>query len=291
MVSVDSSPSEVEVGKIALPELVKTFKNLTEEKTGFLKKLFYAGTPAITIIFSELLIFEGRLNEASIAYTLLLLILSFSTAVTKKQEVREIHQAFLLLPIFRLVNLSMPIFSEINLYSFVFIYAPLIIPVVIAINYHKTTFEKKIGTLKKILTQIPLAVLTALVFGEAEYMFIGSKALISDIDPANILVFIIIMIFIVGLIEEFIFRAILQRRLEKFLGPTSGILLASLLFGIMHSGYGTPSEMVFTFLVGCFLGYCFYRTRSLTFVIMINGLINIFLFGVIPNLGPGLGLV
>jgi len=291
MVSADSSPSEIEVEKIALPELVKTFKNLTEEKTGFLKKLFYAGIPAITIIFSELLIFEGRLNEASIAYTLLLLILSFSTAVTKKQEVREIHQAFLLLPIFRLVNLSMPIFSEINLYSFVFIYAPLTIPLVIAINYQKTIFEKKRGTLKKILTQVPLAVLAALVFGEAEYMLIGSKALISDSDPANILVFIIIMIFIVGLIEEFIFRAILQKRLEKFLGPTSGILLASLLFGIMHSGYGTPSEMVFTFLVGCFLGYCFYRTRSLTFVIMINGLINIFLFGIIPNLGPGLGLV
>ena len=287
----DSSPSKIEVGKIALLELVKTFEILTEEKIGFLKKMLYAGIPIITIIFSELLIFEGRLNEASIAYTLLLLILSFSTAVTKKQEVREIHQAFLLLPIFRLVNLSMPIFSEINLYSFVFIYAPLTIPLVIAINYQKTIFEKKRGTLKKILTQVPLAVLAALVFGEAEYMLIGSKALISDSDPANILVFIIIMIFIVGLIEEFIFRAILQKRLEKFLGPTSGILLASLLFGIMHSGYGTPSEMVFTFLVGCFLGYCFYRTRSLTFVIMINGLINIFLFGIIPNLGPGLGLV
>src|SRR5271157_6317591 len=122
MASADSSPSEIEVGRIALLELVKTFEILTEEKIGFLKKMLYAGIPIITIIFSELLIFEGRLIEASIAYTLLLLILSFSTAVTKKQEVREIHQAFLLLPIFRLVNLSMPIFSEIKLYSSVFIY-------------------------------------------------------------------------------------------------------------------------------------------------------------------------
>jgi len=291
MISADSSPSEIEVENIALPELVKTFEILTEEKIGFLKKMFYAGTPIITIIFSELLIFEGRLEEAAIAYTLLLLILSFSTTVMKKQEVREIHQAFLLLPIFRLVNLSMPIFSEINLYSFVFIYAPLTIPLVIAINHQKITFEKKGDTLKKILSQVPLAILAGLVFGEAEYMVIGNRSLIQDISPANVLLFIIIMIFIVGLIEEFIFRAILQKRLEKFLGSTGGILLASLLFGIMHSGYGTSLEMIFAFLVGGFLGYCFYRTKSLPFVIMINGLINIFLFGIIPNLGPGLGLM
>lgn len=291
MGSAGSSPSKIEAEKIVLPELVKTFEILTEEKIGFLKKMFYAGIPIIAIIFSELLIFEGWLIEASIAYTLLLLILSFSTAVTKKKEVREIHQAFLLLPIFRLVNLSMPIFSEINLYSFVFIYAPLTIPLVIAISHQKITFEKKEATLKKILRQVPLAVLAGLVFGEAEYMVIGNRSLIQEISPANVLLFIIIMIFIVGLIEEFIFRAILQKRLEKFLGPTGGILLASLLFGMMHSGYGTPFEMVFAFLVGGFLGYSFYRTKSLPFVIMINGLINIFLFGIIPNLGPGLGLM
>jgi len=72
MISADSSPSEIEVENIALPELVKTFEILTEEKIGFLKKMFYAGTPIITIIFSELLIFEGRLEEAAIAYTFLL---------------------------------------------------------------------------------------------------------------------------------------------------------------------------------------------------------------------------
>jgi membrane protease YdiL (CAAX protease family) len=185
----------------------------------------------------------------------------------------------------------MPIFSEINLYSFVFIYAPLTIPLVIAISYQKTTFGKKEYISKKILSQVPLAILTGLVFGEAGYMVIGNRSLIQDLSPANVLLFIIIMIFIVGLIEEFIFRAILQKRLEKLLGSTGGILLASLLFGIMHSGYGTPFEMVFAFFVGGFLGYCFHRTKSLPFVIMINGLINIFLFGIIPNLGPGLGLM
>ena len=49
------------------------FKTPNEEKTGFLEKAFYAGVPAITIIFAEFLIFGGRLKEATIAYILLLL--------------------------------------------------------------------------------------------------------------------------------------------------------------------------------------------------------------------------
>jgi len=287
----DFPPSELEAGQISLPELGKMFKMPTEEKTGFLKKVYYVGIPTIAIIFAELLIFGGRLKEASIAYTLLLLALSFSIAITKKQEIRKVHQAFLLLPIFRLVNLSMPIFFKVNLYSFIFIYAPLAISVIIATAHQDVIYEKKRDTLRKMWIYLPFSILAGLAFGEAEYLLIGSKALIPNLSQVNLLGLIIIMVFIVGLVEELIFRAILQTRLEEFIGPAGGIFLASFLFGVMHSSYGTPYEMGYTFLVGGFLGYSFYKTRSLPLVILIHGLINVFLFGIIPNLGPGLGFI
>lgn len=283
-------PSELEAGRISLPELGKVFKTPTEEKTGFLKKVFYAGVPIIAITFAELLIFGGRLNEAAIVYTLLLLAFSFSTTVAKDQEIRKINQAFLLLPVFRLVNLSIPIFLKVNLYSFVFIYASLAMSAIIATTHQNVVLETKKNLLRRIRIYLPLSILAALVFAEAEYILIGARPLIPEISQVNLLELIVIMVFVVGLVEELIFRVILQTRLEEFLGPAAGILLASLLFGVMHSGYGTPYEMGFTFLMGCFLGYCFYKTRSLPLVIMINGLTNVFLFGVIPYLGPGLGL-
>jgi membrane protease YdiL (CAAX protease family) len=151
-------------------------------------------------------------------------------------------------------------------------------------------FETKKDALRRIWIYLPLSVLAALVFAEVEYMLIGAMPLIPDISQVSLLELIVIMIFVVGLVEELIFRAILQTRLEEFMGSAAGILLVSLLFGIMHSGYGTPYEMGITFLLGCVLGYCFYKTRSLPLVIMINGLTNVFLFGVIPYLGQGLGL-
>jgi len=291
MAASDFPTSELERGQISLPELGKMFKMPTEEKIGFLKKMYYAGVPTLAIIFAELMIFGGRLKEASIVYTLLLLTLSFSTAVTKKQEIRKIHQAFLLLPIFRLVNLSMPIFFKVNLYSFIFIYAPLAMSVIIATAHQDSIFEKKKDTLKKMWIYLPLSIIAGLAFGEAEYLLIGSRALIPDLSQVNLLSLILIMVFIVALVEELIFRAVLQTRLAEFLGPAGGIFLASLLFGVMHSSYGTYYEMAYTFLVGCFLGYSFYKTRSLPFVIMIHGSMNVFLFGILPYLGLGLGFI
>lgn len=283
--------SELEAGKASLPGLEKMLKIQTEEKTGFLKKILYVGIPITAITLIELLIFGGRLREASIAYTLLLLLFSYSIAVITKPEIRKIYQAFLLLTIFRLVNFSMPVFLEKNLYSFVFIYAPLAIPITLATTHQKVRYERKRDTLKRIWIYLPLSVLAGLAFGQVEYTLIGAKELIPDLSATNLLILIIIMVFIVGLIEELIFRSILQTSLEEFLGPAGGIFFSSLLFGIMHSAYGIPYEMAYTFLVGCFLGYLFYRTRSLPLVVMIHGSINVFLFGIIPHTGPVLGLI
>ena len=291
MASTDYTSSELEAGQTSLPELGKMFKMQTDEKIGFLKKLFSAGAPVIAIAFAELLIFSGRIKEAAVTYTLLLILLSLSITVSKKLEIRKIHQALMLLPILRLVNLSMPIFFEANLYSFVFIYVPMTIPATIISIHQKIPVERKVDLLKKMRIYLPFSILAGLIFAEAEYSIIQTSPLIPDLSPVNLLLLTIIMIFVVGLTEEFIFRGIIQTRLEESLGPAGGILLASLLFGIMHSSYGTPYEMAYTFLAGGVLGYFFYRTKSLSLVVMIHGFINIFLFGLIPHLGPGLGLI
>lgn len=290
MASPDYPASELESGQISLPEFGKMFKMQNNEKTGLLQKLFSAGAPIIAIAFAELLIFTGRIKEAAIAYTLLLIILSFSIIISKNLEIRKVYQALVLLPILRLINLSMPIYFEANLYSFVFMYLPMTIPLTIIAVHQEIPREGKIDLLKKMGIYLPFSLLAGLIFAEAEYLIIQTKPLIPDLSPVNLLQLTIIMIFVVSLIEEIIFRGVIQTRLEEFLGPAGGVLLASLLFGVMHSSYGTLYEIAYTFLVGGIIGYFFYRTKSLPLVVMIHGFINIFLFGLIPHLGPGLGL-
>ena len=91
------------------------------------------------------------------------------------------------------------------------------------------------------------------------------------------------MVFFVGLVEELIFRSILQTRLEKALNVREALIITSLLFGLMHSGYGTFYEIFYTGFVGFIIGVAFYKTKSLPFVAALHGFANVFLFGILPH--------
>ena len=123
-----------------------------------------------------------------------------------------------------------------------------------------------------------------LLLAEGEYLIIRTNYLIPDLSIFNLLMLSIVMIFFVGLVEEIIFRSILQNRLQMVFGNWTGLIFTSILFGLMHSGYGNIYEVLYASFVGLFIGYLFYRTRSLPLVAMIHGFINVFLFGIIPLL-------
>lgn len=254
-------------------------------------KEIYVGIPILTIAFAEMLIYSGRIKEAVWVHMVLLMALSLSIPLMKNEEVRKTYQALMLLPLLRLVNLSMPVFFDITLYSFIFIYAPLAVPVAIAAVYQRLTLEEVGITLRRIWLYFPLSVLIGAGMGVGEYMVIRTGYLIPDLSPLNLLRLTVVMVFFVGLVEEVIFRSVLQTRLNKIFGVWEGILLSSMLFGFMHSGYGTSYEVLYTSFVGVIIGYMFYKTRSLPLITLVHGFVNVFLFGVIPHLGPGLGLL
>ncbi|MDD3042308.1 MAG: CPBP family intramembrane metalloprotease [Methanosarcinaceae archaeon] len=244
------------------------------------------GVPITGIAFAELLIYSGKIKEAIFLHAIILIALSLSATVMKDEQVQKSYQALLLLPILRLVNLSMPTFFDMALYSFVFIYAPLAIPVAIAAMNQKMN-RKELGLTfdKKLWLYISLAIPLSFLLGYGEYSTIRTGYLIPDLSLLNLLKLTVVMVFFVGFIEEILFRAMLQTRLSEAFGTLKGILLASFLFGIMHSGYGTPYEILYTSFVGFIIGIIFYKTQSLPFVTILHGLVNVFLFGVIPHMG------
>ena len=130
----------------------------------------------------------------------------------------------------------------------------------------------------------PFSILLGLLLGGGEYLIIKTNYLISNLSTFNLLMLSIVMIFFVGLVEEIIYRSIIQNRLQITLGNRPGLIITSILFGLMHTGYGSIGEVLYASFVGIFLGYLFYKTRSLPLVAMIHGFINVFVFGIIPLL-------
>lgn len=274
-----------ESSSVETPEGIKTkmSENL-KEKTEIENKWIYLAIPIAAIALAELMIYSGRKLEAMEIHALVLLGLSFSIIYIKNKDIQKTYQSFLLLPILRLVDFSMPLFYEEKLYNLIFIYCLLAIPVSIAAINQEFTLTQLGITFKKIGIYIPLAIFMGLLLGAGEYIIVGKNPLIQNLSILNLLNLTIIMVFLVSPIEEMIFRSILQNRLEIVLGSREALIVTSILFGLMHSGYGSIYEVLYITLVGAVIGYLFYGTRSLPLVALIHGFMNVFFFGIIPLL-------
>jgi Predicted membrane-associated HD superfamily hydrolase len=262
-----------------------------QENLELKKRRLFTAVPVLCIALAEILIFSGKVGIAVWIHIGCLIALSLSSILIKDFEIQKIHQTLMLLPVLRLINLSMPIFFETTLYTFVFVYGSLAIPVACVIIHQQYSLEQIGISMKNIEAYMVLSIPLSLVLGLGEYLIIRAGYLIPDITFENLLKLTFIMVFFVGLIEELIFRSLLQTKLEKALSTGESLLITALLFGLMHSGYGTFYEILYTGFIGLFMGLIFYKTRSLPFIMVLHGFINVFLFGIFPYyLSVGTGL-
>ena len=67
----------------------------------------------------------------------------------------------------------------------------------------------------------------------------------------------LIMNFFVGFVEEFVFRSALQTVMEEHMGNAVGLVIASIIFGFMHSGYRLPQELLYVSFAGLVFGLLF----------------------------------
>ncbi len=260
-----------------------TLDKTNRENSRMRKLRIFTGIPILCIIVAELLIFSGRIGVAVWVHIGILITLSLSNMLIKDREIHKIHQALMLLPVLRLINLSMPVFFETTLYTFIFIYGPLAIPVGVMVIHQRNSLEQIGISMKNIVAYMILSIPIGFLLGLGEYMTIKTGSLIPDLTFGNLLKLTIVMVFFVGLIEELIFRSILQTTLEEALNVQEALLITSIMFGLMHSGYGTFYEILYTGFVGFIMGLAFYKTRSLPFIAVLHGFVNVFLFGILPH--------
>lgn len=246
--------------------------------------------PIFAIIVAELLLYMGKQEAGILLHVMIPLSLAISTMWMQESNVTFCLEALAMLPILRLVNISMPVFVPTMLYLYIFIYAPLIIPVFFIMRRQKITLKDLGVTLDNLYLYIPIALVVGYLVSFGEYSIIHPGSLIPDTSALSLLKISFVMFFFVGLVEELIFRSLLQTRLEASFGMVKGLLITALLFGMMHSGYGKVYELLVTGLAGLLIGYMFQRTRSLPLIAITHGFVNVFLFGLLPLLGPRLGI-
>lgn len=82
----------------------------------------------------------------------------------------------------------------------------------------------------------------------------------------------LLMVIAAPILEELIYRGIILDGLLKSFSPAKSIFFSSLLFGLGHLN---PWQFVTGFIIGAFSGWVYYRTRSLSFSIIIHAAANL----------------
>lgn len=117
-----------------------------------------------------------------------------------------------------------------------------------------------------ITSQIPT---TGPFFGKYYEFFERLMEQLTD-DP---LVMIITAVICAPIFEEIVFRGIIQKGLiNKGVRPVNAILMASVIFGLVH---GNPWQFVGAVLLGCVLGLVYYKTKSLLLPMLLHGFNNL----------------
>jgi len=73
------------------------------------------------------------------------------------------------------------------------------------------------------------------------------------------------------LLEEILFRGIILKALLKKYSPYKAILISAFTFGIFHLN---PWQFLFASVLGLWLGYVYWKTRSLFYPVMIHFIVN-----------------
>lgn len=78
-----------------------------------------------------------------------------------------------------------------------------------------------------------------------------------------------------GIIEELLMRAYIQPRIEKiYNSPMLGVVVSALLFGILHSTYGTIGQVVVPFFIGIVFALFYKKYSNIKILIICHFLID-----------------
>ncbi len=211
---------------------------------------------------------------------LVAVILHSALATNLSHPHRQLVLSLALVPMIRIMSLSMPLVDIPQAWWYLIIYTPLIVAAIAATRIMGYR-AKDIG-LSARLPLIQLAVVpTGIAFGLAEYFILRPEVQVAELSLSAIWLPALMFVVFTGFGEELIFRGVLQRTAVDAFG-TRGIVYVSFLFAILHMGFLSWIDLVFVFVVALFFGWVVKRTGSLLGVTLSHGVTNVTLYLIIP---------
>lgn len=197
---------------------------------------------------------------------------------------RALYLSLSIGPLTRVVSLGMPL----GIFPQQWWYALSSIPL-FAASYmlvrNLTLPRRQIGLQLPRLRHWPLTVLVSASgfgLGYVEFTILNPRPLVPSMALGEVALPILILMIGTGVVEELIFRGILQHTAAEVFGTRTGIVYVSALFAVLHTGHLSALDVLFVFGVAVYFAAVVHRTRSIVGVSIAHGLTNVALFIVFP---------
>jgi membrane protease YdiL (CAAX protease family) len=196
--------------------------------------------------------------SSTLFHALLVLILLTHYGLAEQASYRRILPVLALVPLLRILSLTMPIKQMPQIYWYAMIGVPLLLAVALTMRVLNLSWTHLGLQLRPVWSQIFIT-LSGLPLSIIAFLLLQSKPVISNLNWSDIIIGSVILIIFSGFTEEIIFRGLLQQMANEIFGR-AGILCSSALFAIMYMGSLSLSYILFIALVGLFFGWCVNRT-------------------------------
>ncbi len=127
-------------------------------------------------------------------------------------------------------------------------------------------------------------VFLGLVFGYMEYQILKPNNMIEEFSVPGLAAPLVALYFGTGLLEELLFRGIIQKHAIDAFNKWVGVIFTTLIFMIMHTGWESFLDVIFVGAVGFFFSLVVLRTGSLIGVSFSHAITNLSLFILTPSL-------
>ncbi len=240
---------------------------------------------ALTLAEALTNLIEPRMGLVTHGLVLVALLLHASFGAQGVQ--RRFLLALALAPLIRLLSLSLPLPSFPFVYWYLVVGTPLFIAAYVAARAGKMT-KGMVGLNTRSWPVQLLVGVTGIALGLLEYLILRPNPLVAELRWEEIFVPAMILLIFTGVLEEVIFRGVMQYSALRNFGRL-GLIYVAIVFAVLHMGYHSALDIVFVFAVAVIFGWVTLRTGSILGVSLAHGLTNITLYLVFPFLISGAG--
>ncbi|MDP2731257.1 MAG: type II CAAX endopeptidase family protein [Dehalococcoidales bacterium] len=237
----------------------------------------------VLITLAEVITVNVNLVWGILSHIVLLVAVILHSALVSKQTRQNLLLSLALVPLIRIISLSMPLAGIPQIWWYPIIYIPLLVAAWQVIRLQGYSWEQIGLNFNRIPIQLGIT-MAGFVFGVLEYLILMEEAKeISLVLQETRLLAAFLLLSTTGFVEELTFRGVLQRNAVEALGRWWGIVYVSLTFAIVHLIHQSLLDVGFVFIIALIFGWVVNKTGSLSGVILSHGITNIVLFLVAPS--------